>query len=371
MHEDELRSSKGREERRRSRDRDRDRDRGYDRSRDRHRLRDNSSRDKSRDYRRDDHRDERYRMDRYRNDKDRGRYHNPHERERSHKSSRRDRSRSKSRDSRRRRSRSRSRDRKHRRVRDRSQRDLSVEIEQELQHLRKLSDMKQAAEVELELKNQKETESESQTSNAAETSRNQSSSHVSREKQKNDLNKIFNSNSKTDYVPEIQTEEERIEFQKKMQEKLQAHLAAEGKLYPRPKPSPAINSITGFANDGSFLEMFKKMQEQAQLASGLAMPAAVDDNSALQYYAGSTAQTIYPAITTTVQQQQQHPVPISIVGRRRGGKILKTGIVKKPKPIEESFSETPNDAWNLYLLEVKKYKNASCDADSKTRPLVK
>lgn len=145
-----------------------------------------------------------------------------------------------------------------------------------------------------------------------------------------------------------------------MQEKLQAHLAAEGKLYPRPKPSPAINPVTGFANDGSFLEMFKKMQEQQGQVLGV-QPVA--DESAAQYYAPSTSQA--------QTHQQQQPIPVPFVGRRRGGKILKTGIVKKAKPIEESFAEAPNDAWNLYLQEVKKYKNASCDADSKTRPLVK
>lgn len=365
MHEDALRSSTVREERRRSRERDRDRDRGRDRSRDRHRLRDRSSREKSRDHRRDD----RNRMDRYRNDKDRGRYRITHDRERSHKSSRRNRSRSKSRENRRRRSRSRSHGRKHGRDRDRSQRDLSVEIEQELQHLRKLSDLKQAAEVELELKNRGETAGGSKMLNLAESSRGQNSSTTTREKQKDDLSQIFSSSNKTDYVPDIQTEEERIEFQKKMQEKLQAHLAAEGKLYPRPKPVPVVHTVTGFANDGSFLEMFKKMQEQAQVAGTFPMSGSIEDNSVTQFYPCSSAQTTQAVIPTTIHQQQ--PVPVSIVGRRRGGKILKTGIVKKPKPIEESFTETPNDAWNLYLLEVKKYKNASCDADSKTRPLVK
>lgn len=177
---------------------------------------------------------------------------------------------------------------------------------------------------------------------------------------KNDFAKIFSSTSSTKIeIPEIQTEEERIEFQKKMQEKFQEHLAAEGRLYPKPKPSPAINSATGFANDGSFLEMFKKMQEQAQTSC---LPT-MGEECAVQYYATSSVQTH--------TQQQTQPVVIPSVGRRRGGKILKTGIVKKAKPIEESYVEAPNDAWNLYLQEVKKYKNASCDEDSKTRPLIK
>lgn len=195
------------------------------------------------------------------------------------------------------------------------------------------------------------------------------------EKQKTDFMKQFSSSGNgsktTEYVPEIQTEEERIEFQKKMQEKLQAHLAAEGKLYPKPKPGPAINTATGFANDGSFLEMFKQMQQSSSMGmmqptvSTLVIP---EEPSAVPYY---TVTAVAPSTSTSTYTQPREPVPIPMVGRRRGGKILKTGIVKKPKPIEESGAETPNDAWNLYLQEVKKYKNASCDADSKTRPLVK
>lgn len=202
---------------------------------------------------------------------------------------------------------------------------------------------------------------ESELKPEMENSNSSCSSQVEKERPKLEFAKSFGSNnSKTEYVPEIQTEEERIEFQKKMQEKLQAHLAAEGKLYPRPKPSPAINPVTGFANDGSFLELFKKMQEQAQSS----------DDSATQYYTAtsSMAQQQLPQ-QQYMQPQLQQPVPF--VGRRRGGKILKTGIVKKARPIDESYADSPNDAWNLYLQEVKKYKNASCDADSKTRPLVK
>ncbi|XP_058465943.1 RNA-binding protein 25-like [Malaya genurostris] len=359
-----------REERHRSRDREHDRDRDRERERMRDRSRDRQKyHDRTREYRRDE-----YRSDRHRDDKRRDR-HRDHrfDRERSHKSSRRD-SRSRSRDSRRRRSKSRYREgsherRHHTKDRDRSKRDLSVEIEQELQHLRKLSDLKQAAAAKMEKSNHSESESESKPVSAE----NSNSNSSQQRKMESDFHKMFNnSNSKTDYVPEIQTEEERIEFQKKMQEKLQAHLAAEGKLYPRPKPSPAINSVTGFANDGSFLEMFKKMQEQSQTAYA-GYQTMTDESTIAQTYPGYVPQ-VAQSVTTLHQQQQQlqqQPVPVSIVGRRRGGKILKTGIVKKQRPIEDSYVETPNDAWNLYLQEVQKYKNASCDADSKTRPLVK
>lgn len=200
------------------------------------------------------------------------------------------------------------------------------------------------------------------------------------EKQKKDdfMKQFNNSNSsKAEYVPEIETEEERIEFQKKMQEKLQAHLAAEGKLYPKPKPGPAINPATGFANDGSFLEMFKQMQQQsvelAMMQPAVATSSAViaEELTAVPYYMPAAPVPTTSMVTPSFIQTVKEPVPIPVVGRRRGGKILKTGIVKKPKPIEDATADSPNDAWNLYLQEVKKYKNASCDADSKTRPLVK
>ncbi|XP_050506680.1 LOW QUALITY PROTEIN: arginine/serine-rich coiled-coil protein 2 [Diabrotica virgifera virgifera] len=93
-----------------------------------------------------------------------------------------------------------------------------------------------------------------------------------------------------------------------------------------------------FKNDGSFLEMFKKMQEQQK---------KVEEP---------------PPVVA--------PKPIPIFGKRRGGKVLKTGMVQKPKPptSEESSSR---DAWSMYMSEVRKYKAACCDDDSKSRPLVK
>ncbi|XP_055620234.1 uncharacterized protein LOC129764782 [Toxorhynchites rutilus septentrionalis] len=360
MQDEDSRLSSSREKDRTERRRSRDRHNGRDRSRDRYRY----GGDRGHDRRRDEDRrtDTRYRSDRSggREDRYRDRHRDRSDRERDHR--RRDRSESRDR---RKRSRSKSRDRHVRNrsqersdnSKERSRRNLSVEIEQELQNLRKLSDMKAASEKSQEINSRcSQIESESKAPEAESSS----SFAEAKEPFKNDFAKIFSSTSSTKIeIPEIQTEEDRIEFQKKMQEKFQAHLAAEGRLYPKPKPSPAINSATGFANDGSFLEMFKKMQEQAQTNC---MPAMGEECSA-QYYATSSV--------PTHTQQPTQPVAIPCVGRRRGGKILKTGIVKKAKPIEESYVETPSDAWNLYLQEVKKYKNASCDEDSKTRPLIK
>lgn len=143
---------------------------------------------------------------------------------------------------------------------------------------------------------------------------------------------------------------DREKIHKEMQERLSLHLAREGKVYPPPKPQ-ASHPI--FANDGSFLETFKKMQEQQHHQH-------VHDRKSEPAMASSVA----PA----VQQHYQKPM----FSKRRGGKILKTGIVQKTKIADETVAEeAANDAWSLYLQEVKKYKNVSCDADSKTRPLVK
>lgn len=142
----------------------------------------------------------------------------------------------------------------------------------------------------------------------------------------------------------IDTEEDRNAVHEKMEDVLKAHFAAQGKIYPPPKvEKPAINAATGFANDGSFMEQFKKMQDdyKAQLEAEKKRKAA---------------------------EERLKSLPIR---RRGGGKILKTGIVAKTK-LNEDGSEVPAaDPWSSYLKEVQKYKNASCDSDAQTRPLVK
>lgn len=141
----------------------------------------------------------------------------------------------------------------------------------------------------------------------------------------------------------IDTEEDREAVHEKMEDLLKAHFAAQGKIYPPPKvEKPAINAATGFANDGSFMEQFKKMQ----------------DDYKQQLEADKKRRTA---------EERLKSLPIR---RRGGGKILKTGIVAKTK-LNEDGSEVPADPWSNYLKEVQKYKNASCDSDSKTRPLVK
>ena len=82
------------------------------------------------------------------------------------------------------------------------------------------------------------------------------------------------------------------------------------------------------------------------------------------------------------------------MGKRRGGKSLPVGVVKKQKKPEEedetvSFHQTKfvvintyrfyyffiqhgkTDAWSQYMSEVKKYKERLGDEEEKNRPLVK
>lgn len=121
-----------------------------------------------------------------------------------------------------------------------------------------------------------------------------------------------------------------------------------------------------FQNDGSFLEMFKKMQE----AHNKTEPEAVETPS---------SEPSAPETSTSVKQEvvprqgaavSRRGIATGIVGKRRGGRVLPTGMVKKQKREEEEV-EKPKDAWSLYMAEVRKYKEASCEEEGKTRPLVK
>lgn len=94
-------------------------------------------------------------------------------------------------------------------------------------------------------------------------------------------------------------------------------------------------------NDGSFLEMFKKMQQETKKGE-------------------------------EVVKKPEMKKPLPFIGKRRGGRVLKTGMVKKAKAIDEQTADnTPKDAWSLYMQEVKKYRETSCEEERKTRPLVK
>lgn len=128
-----------------------------------------------------------------------------------------------------------------------------------------------------------------------------------------------------------------------MEELLKAHFAAQGKVYPPPKPEkPVVNNVTGFANDGSFLDQFKKMQEEYKQQQ---------ENE-------------------KKKQEMLNNLKNLPINKRRGAKILKTGLVSKTIVTPEGTIKT--NTFDSYFNEVQKYKNSSsCDSDSKTRPLVK
>ncbi|XP_013776866.1 uncharacterized protein C19orf43-like isoform X2 [Limulus polyphemus] len=125
--------------------------------------------------------------------------------------------------------------------------------------------------------------------------------------------------------------------------------------YSRPR------NLNMFANDGSFLEMFKKMQEASQDQK---LEKGAEDLG----LTGSEGESSQDGEKKKTQERKAGP---TFVSKRRGGKVLKTGMVKKLKVEPEKEEEKPTDAWSRYLAEVKKYKQHACEDDSKTRPLVK
>ncbi|XP_029913376.1 telomerase RNA component interacting RNase [Myripristis murdjan] len=123
-------------------------------------------------------------------------------------------------------------------------------------------------------------------------------------------------------------------------------------------PAPGASKATGgnaFANDGSFMEMFKKKMEEERRKKELEQPSGD---------AGTTEQG-----QSTVEKK---PPPVtSFVGKRRGGVFLKTGMVAKKQKQDSEAEPGKSDAWSKYMAEVKKYKAHQCGDDDKTRPLVK
>ncbi|XP_046582341.1 telomerase RNA component interacting RNase-like isoform X2 [Haliotis rubra] len=121
-------------------------------------------------------------------------------------------------------------------------------------------------------------------------------------------------------------------------------------------------TVNKFANDGSFLEMFKKKMEESKVLSDKPVTGSDKEDSSAQ------------ASSAEIDSGKNSKTNIlSIVGKRRGGstKVLKTGMVKKPKQEEDESSGEPKDGWSKYLAEVNKYKSQMCTDEDKTRPLVK
>ncbi|CAL8077924.1 unnamed protein product [Orchesella dallaii] len=69
------------------------------------------------------------------------------------------------------------------------------------------------------------------------------------------------------------------------------------------------------------------------------------------------------------EKETKKAVPI-MVGKRRGGRVLPTGVVKKQK-VEDDGKKGKSDAWSQYMAEVRRYKDQSCTEERQNRPLVK
>ncbi|XP_008156165.1 telomerase RNA component interacting RNase isoform X1 [Eptesicus fuscus] len=119
-----------------------------------------------------------------------------------------------------------------------------------------------------------------------------------------------------------------------------------------------------FANDGSFLELFKrKMEEEQRQRQEEPPPGPPRSDQPATAAAGGPG-----------DPKRKGPGPtLSFVGKRRGGNklALKTGIVAKKQKTEDEVLTSKGDAWAKYMAEVKKYKAHQCGDDDKTRPLVK
>ncbi|XP_039283638.1 telomerase RNA component interacting RNase [Nilaparvata lugens] len=118
-----------------------------------------------------------------------------------------------------------------------------------------------------------------------------------------------------------------------------------------------------FRNDGSFLEMFKRMQEATATASTSSESAAS---------AKPSVSDVATEDSKSVESEGKKAAKPPMVGKRRGGRVLPTGQVKKVKQDKPELGEDkPKDAWSQYLAEVKKYRETTCEEEGKTRPLVK
>lgn len=89
------------------------------------------------------------------------------------------------------------------------------------------------------------------------------------------------------------------------------------------------NSLNTFANDGSFLERFKQMQEACQQQAEQA--SQKEGESAAQSSTNGEPKSEFEAPAETAPKKRTLP----FVGKRRGGKVLKTGVVHKPKVDDE------------------------------------
>ncbi|XP_060863981.1 telomerase RNA component interacting RNase-like isoform X1 [Metopolophium dirhodum] len=130
-----------------------------------------------------------------------------------------------------------------------------------------------------------------------------------------------------------------------------------------------------FKNDGSFLEVYQRFEQQQQQQQQKARTAELpilEVQVSQTAYAAAAATTTTTTTTSAVASEKRSETlkTLPIIGKRKN-KALKTGVVKKVKPDDEKKLSKPTDAWSLYLDEVKRYQETVGEQDNKTRPLVK
>ncbi|KAG7157711.1 telomerase RNA component interacting Rnase-like, partial [Homarus americanus] len=154
-----------------------------------------------------------------------------------------------------------------------------------------------------------------------------------------------------------------------------------------------------FRNDGSFMEMFKKLQEDQKKreddgkggVTSRSSPTPEVERSQSKDHKKTTlsfgdGQLKLPRIKSRSPwtgesygarwaQSNGGELVSPQVGKRRGGRILATGMVKKQrkeaKTEKQQSDDGKTDAWSQYMSEVRKYKEQSCEEEGKRRPLVK
>ncbi|KAG8238703.1 hypothetical protein J437_LFUL018393 [Ladona fulva] len=133
-----------------------------------------------------------------------------------------------------------------------------------------------------------------------------------------------------------------------------------------------------FKNDGSFLKMFQLLQKESNSESAASSTETPPAEASPPSATASAPSTVSQSSSQTSSEQNtssKDPAKkkslMSFVGKRRGGKVLPTGVVKKQRKDDPVREGNPKDAWSQYMEEVRKYKELSCEEEEKTRPLVK
>ncbi|XP_067829144.1 telomerase RNA component interacting RNase [Heptranchias perlo] len=142
--------------------------------------------------------------------------------------------------------------------------------------------------------------------------------------------------------------------------------------------SSETKGVNAFANDGSFMALFKKKMEEERLkkeagGGGIAAPSGGHINNGGKRSVAAGQEQSTEAESDGKSQADRKKSVLNIVGKRRGGAklALKTGMVAKKHKADEETEARGGDAWAKYMAEVKKYKAHQCSDDDKTRPLVK